>query len=74
MARFSSKQDVLDQDIIPALGSYAADYDVDAIFQEAFDYRTDTDDNGNVLLNTAGFEQVVDVEGFWEIAEAHDNS
>jgi len=46
-------------------------YNVDAIFAETFEYRVDKDADGNELLNTAGFEQVVDVEQFWEIVKKH---
>lgn len=49
----------------------ADDYDVDAIFDEAYEYQVDTDDQGRELLNTAGFVQVVSVEEFWEIVERH---
>lgn len=49
-------------------------YDIDAIFAETFEYRVDKDEVGNDLLNTAGFEQVVDVDGFWEIVKKHERT
>lgn len=70
MARFTTKQDVIDQAIIPALDN-PADYDVAAIADEAFEYRVDRDQAGNELLNTAGFEQVVDSTIFWQIVAQH---
>ena len=47
-------------------------YDVDAIFAEAYEWRIDTDEAGNQLLNTGGFEQIVDEDGFWQIVEKHE--
>lgn len=49
-------------------------YDVDAIFAETFEYRVDKDELGNERLNTAGFEQVVDTDGFWEIVKKHERT
>lgn len=72
--RFTTISDVIDQAVAPALGEYADDYDLEAIAREAFEYTVDTDADGNELLNTAGFEQVVDEAGFWAIAEKHDTT
>lgn len=70
--RYASKSDAVDQDILPALGEHGHAYDVDGIFAEAFTYRVDTDSQGRELLNSAGFEQTVDVDEFWKIAERHE--
>lgn len=70
--RYTTKSDVIEQAILPALGEYADDYDTDAIADAAFDYRVDTNEQGQELLNTAGFEQVVDEDGFWTIVEQHE--
>ncbi len=69
--RYTTITDAIEQAVIPALGEFGADYDAEAIAREAFSYRVDTDERGNELLNTAGFEQVVDDAGFWVIAEKH---
>jgi hypothetical protein len=69
--RFSTKREVIDQAVTPALGDFAADYDIDAIADETFAYEVDEDGDGNELLNTAGFVQAVSEERFWEIVEAH---
>ena len=52
----------------------ADDYDIDAIFDEAYEYEVDTNDQGQELLNTAGFVQVVTVDEFWEIVGRHDRT
>lgn len=52
----------------------ADDYDIDAIFDEAYEYEVDTNEKGQELLNTAGFKQVVDVDEFWAIVERHDRT
>ncbi|HEX6518291.1 MAG TPA: hypothetical protein VF049_22210 [Nocardioidaceae bacterium] len=72
--RYETLAEATAQAIVPALGEYGADYDIDAIAREAFAYRVDTDADGNELLNTAGFEQIVDEAGFWAIAEKHDTT
>lgn len=71
--RYTTISDVIDQAVAPALGEYGDDYDLEAIAREAFEYKVDTDADGNELLNTAGFEQVVDEAGFWVIAEKYDS-
>jgi hypothetical protein len=65
--RYVTSRDAIEQAIIPALDG--DEYDIDAIFREAFRYRVDTDGHGNELLNTAGFEQIVDDAEFWQIIE-----
>lgn len=72
--RFTTITDVIDQAITPALGEYGDDHDLEAIAREAFEYKVDTDEQGNELLNTAGFEQVVDDADFWAIAEKYDTT
>ena len=72
--RYTTITDAIEQAIVPALGEHSDDYDIDAIASEAFEYKVDTDEQGNELLNTAGFEQIVDTDGFWAIAEKHDET
>lgn len=69
MKRFTTKDDAIQREFPEDVTE--AGYDVDAIFAETFEYRVDKDADGNELLNTAGFEQVVDEQEFWKIAEKH---
>ena len=72
MRRFTTISDVIQQEIAPALGEYADEYDLEAIAHEAYEYRVDTDERGRGLANTAGFECVVeDHDELWEIVEKH---
>ena len=64
MTVYGTKNDVIEYEIKPALGEWACDYDLDAIFDEAFDY--DTAHNGIV--------PVVSGDDFWCVAAAHDVS
>lgn len=72
--RYTTKPQAIEALIVTALGDFAADYDIDAIADESLSYQVDTDDKGNELLNTAGFEQTVSDEEFWAIVERHDTS
>ena len=60
--------------IIAALGDVADDFDIDAIFDETYAWRVEVDENGNELVTTGGFEQVVDADEFWRITQRHDVS
>ncbi len=73
--RFATIQDAIDS-ITPAFGDYADDFDVDAIAAEAFEYRVDTNEAGQQLLDTAGFEDTTegDADAFWAIAAKYDRS
>jgi hypothetical protein len=67
--RYATKDDVVLREF-PA-DVIEPDFNVDAIFAETFEYRVDTDVDGNELLNTAGFEQVVSGERFWAIVKKY---
>lgn len=54
--------DAIEREILPALGEWAADYDVDAMARELFEYSPDTR-----RLEPTGAD-------FWEVARRHDVS
>lgn len=56
---YATKKDAVGQEIIPALGEYVDDFDIDKIFDRAFEYSADLQ----------AFVQTVDTEGFWVIAQ-----
>jgi len=60
--KFSSRQDAIELLILPALGDFVEDFDVEAIADEVLDYRD------------GGFTSVVDDEEFWEIVQKHNLS
>ncbi len=69
--RYSSRQDVIEQAILPALYPDADDYDVDAIADDTYEWRVEKDADGNELLNTAGFVPVKQLDAFWQSVQAH---
>lgn len=69
--RWTTWDDVRDQEVVRALGDNAADFDVDAITDEAFEYHVPTNASGNELVAEAGYRQKVSTEEFWRIAEKH---
>lgn len=74
MTRFTTREDAKN-DIVTAIedgDASATEYDIDAISYEVYEWKTDHDTDGNELLNTGGFEQVVDDEQFWQIVAKHE--
>ena len=57
---FTSDRDVREQMVLPALGEYAAEHDVDAIVSEVI---LGWDERGNAVL--------VEDDEFWTIVERH---
>ncbi len=56
---YTTKQDAIEQAILPALGEYADDHNIDAIFDATFAYEG------------AGFVQTATVDEFWVAVEAN---
>ena len=56
---YTTKQDAIEQAILPALGEFAADHDVDAIFNATFAY------------GGPGLGQPAPDDEFWAADEAH---
>ena len=71
MTRYTTIADAISREIIPALGDYAHLYDIEAIAVDVFEYQADTDNLGQALLNTAGFELVMTGDEFWETVARH---
>ena len=69
-ARFTNASDAKN-DIRVAIEAGGAadadDYDIDAILEEAYEWKIDINDKGQELLNSAGFEQIVDADEFLAI-------
>ena len=65
MSIYTTKQDYISQVIVPALGDYAAEFDIDAIAYEMLNWHNDVNVPGN-----NGFLEDEDKD-FWEVVEAH---
>ncbi len=59
MAKYTTIADVISYEVVPALGEFVDDFDVEAIAREAFEYVD------------GAFVQREDVD-FWEVAKKHD--
>ena len=69
---FSTRTEAIEQVIIPALGDYGNDYDIEAIADEVLAYNEAYDEEANVYrLNDQGFYQCVDSDEFWEVVEKY---
>lgn len=63
MKKYSTINDVIAYEVVPALGEFAEDYDVEEIAREAFEMKAEG--------LRVWFEQREDVD-FWEVAAKHD--
>lgn len=67
--RYFSKTDLIDSEIRAALGEHAAKHNIDAIADEAFEQRTDTNTAGQIVGDPYWVARPgVD---FWEVVERH---
>lgn len=65
--RLAHPSDVLTT-ITNALGEHFREFDVQEIADRAYAYRVDTDEQGRQILTSAGWEQIVTAEEWWQIA------
>jgi len=72
----TTEQDAKDE-IITAIESAGRDvarreeFDIDAIFEEVFEYRHVYDEKGNELVQASGYVQIVDADEFWTVVMRH---
>jgi hypothetical protein len=69
--RYSTKREVIEQVIMPALDVEVSDFDTDKIFDDCYEYRVDRNAKGEEIDSTRGFQCVVSGEEFWEIVSRH---
>ena len=72
MTTYATLAEAVEREILPALGDRSGEFDVAAIADKVVEYVTPTDPAGNLLVGRAGFVQVVDAPGFWEVAFRHE--
>ena len=65
MSIYTTKQDYISQVIVPALGDYAAEHDIDAIADDMLIWHNDVNGPGN-----NGFLED-ESKDFWSVVEAH---
>ena len=70
MKKYTTIDDVLSYEVVPALGEYVDDFDAEAIASETFEYVVNIDDNG-VQHGNGYFIQREDVD-FWEVVKKYD--
>lgn len=61
---YATIRDVVDQEVRPALGEFADDYDAYAIARDCWRYDE----------SRGGFVKAVDEDGFWDSAMEHDKT
>jgi len=73
MATYTTNLDFIHSEIIPALGDYAADFDIDGIWTELRDrdlvaYRTH---DGAAQLDGFEWAEGLDMDVFWAVVQNH---
>lgn len=64
--RYTTRQDAVEQVILPSLGEYADGHNIDAIFEACFAY-----DPCSGHIQDAGFVQIATEGEFWETVQRH---
>ena len=72
MTIYTTKQDYISQVITPALGDYAAEFDIDQIADEMLNWHNEVDGNGDINLGGSGFVEN-DGQDFWTVVENNAN-
>jgi hypothetical protein len=74
MRRYSTLQEVVNSVVVPSLGEFAGEHDVEAIARETHAHVIDRNAAGADLLNSAGFEQIVTEDAYWASVERNRRS
>lgn len=67
---YTTKNDYISQIINPALGEYAADFDVEAIADDMLIWHNDINNKGQNNLSKSGLIED-ESQGFWQVVESH---
>lgn len=66
---YTTKRDAIEREILPALGEYADDYDIDKLADKVLAWVDVIDTAGNVRLDLSGFQLAVEAGEFWTAAQ-----
>lgn len=67
---YTTKNDYIAQIINPALGEYAADFDVEAIADDMLIWHNDINNKGQNNLSKSGLIED-ESQDFWQVVESH---
>lgn len=67
---YTTKNDYISQIITPALGEYAADFDVEAIADDMLIWHNDINNKGQNNLSKSGLIED-ESQDFWQVVESH---
>jgi len=67
---YPTKYEWIGEVLKPALGEYAAEYDLDAIAYDLLDWHTEYNEKGKELDNYSGYTENPGLD-FWEVVERH---
>lgn len=67
---YSTTTDYINDVVLPALGTYADEHDVDAIAADMTVWHNEVDEADNINLDKSGLVERDDVD-FWDVAATH---
>lgn len=67
---YVTREDFENDVVRPALGDYAAEFDLDAITAELMEWHTETTAEGLILDNRTGWIARQNID-FWEVVQRH---
>ena len=70
---YSTASDYINDVVLPALGEYADEHDVDAIAADMTMWHDEIDEAGNISLDKSGLVERDDVD-FWDVVDSHSPS
>lgn len=69
---YTDIKELVEFEIIPALGEYKDDFDIQAIQRDTVAVILEFDDAGTQLMSGEYVLDVVDPDDFWDIVQSHD--
>lgn len=68
---YTTATDYIDQVVIPALGDYAGEFNIDAITEEMLVWHDEINKDGNIVVTRSGLIEDPEKD-FWAVVAAHE--
>lgn len=68
---YTTATDYTDQVVIPALGDYAGEFNIDAIAEEMLVWHDEINEDGDIVVTRSGLVEDPEKD-FWTVVQAHE--